>query len=571
MNERISINKYLARPQSQTEARRQGNTNPCSRASVEKDSLVHDLQIHQIELEMQNEELRKAQEQLSEIVEKYSDLYDFSPVGYVTSNRSGLILEMNLTFADQLGRERASLINTPLWLNVAINDRNRIQAHLDQTFTTSEHQTIELCLRKKNDQETNVQLDSIRVITLENVAVCRTSVTDISARKKAENELVQIHNQLERRVQERTAELFVNERKFRILSNEFQVLLNAITDTMILFSPGMKVLWTNSRDAEHLNKKDSDAENQYCHLIIHDKASFPLDNPISRCFETGEKEIAIATHNGTIMDLRAFPIKDAKKVNSVLLLVSDITEKMSTQAEALQAAQMASLGELASGVAHEINNPITGIINYGQMLINESHPNSLEKDIGTRIVKEGDRIATIVRTLLSYARDGREEKRSTKIESVLTETILLTKAQIRKEGIVLKIDSPDNLPTIHANLQQLQQAFINIINNARYALNEKYPDRHENKRLEISVKETVLNGNPYVRTTFHDKGGGVSAADIPLLTKQFYSTKPSGKGTGLGLNITEKIITDHGGYLSFKSSLGMFTTVTIDFPVAQNR
>ena len=118
------------------------------------------------------------------------------------------------------------------------------------------------------------------------------------------------------------------------------------------------------------------------------------------------------TYNGAVLDIRAFPIREADTVTSALLLVSDITEKMAMQAEAIQAAHLASLGELAAGVAHEINNPITGIINYGQILINECSPESLEKDIGTRIVKEGERVGRIVTTLLSYAQnDRRKEKR----------------------------------------------------------------------------------------------------------------------------------------------------------------
>jgi two-component system, NtrC family, sensor kinase len=547
-----------------------GETSGNTLTELEQKKLVHDLQVHQIELQTQNEELRKAQEQLGEMVEKYSDLYDFSPVGYVTSKKNGLILELNLTFAGQLGRERTSLLETPLWLYATAGDRNKLQSHIEQVFATGKQQTCELCLTKKNSREIFVQLDSIRVVHGDGSHVCRTSATDISLRKDVEKELLKIHDELERRVQERTAELWVNERRFKRLSQEFQGLLNAITDTLILFSPKMKVLWTNSEDAVHLRDNESEAVGQFCYALIHDRQSLNLDCPITRCFATGELALAIATHNGAILDLRAFPIKDGATINSVLLLVSDITEKIAVQAEAMQAAHMASLGELASGVAHEINNPITGIINYGQILSNECPPGSLEKDIGERIVKEGDRIGRIVKTLLSYARDGREEKQPIEVHTILEESIILTQAQIRKEGIDLRIDLADDLPEIHANLQQIQQSFINIINNARYALNEKYTERHDNKYLAITGTQVVLDGTPYVRLVFHDTGVGISATDLPRLTKQFFSTKPIGKGTGLGLSITAKIIADHGGHLDFASKEGVCTTVTMDLPVADS-
>ncbi len=226
------------------------------------------------------------------------------------------------------------------------------------------------------------------------------------------------HDELEKRVEERTAELSENERKFRKLSQEFQTLLNAISDRLILLSPEMEVLWTNGGNALELNETASDAVGQYCYKLLHYDSASSEDSPIARCFDTAEKEVSVVTHNGAVLDIRAFPIKEAERVSSVLLLVSDITEKMAMQAEAMQAGHMASLGELAAGVAHEINNPITGIINYGQILVNECSPESMEKDIGERIVKEGERIGRIVKTLLSYARDGRKEKKPSRVSAI---------------------------------------------------------------------------------------------------------------------------------------------------------
>ncbi len=394
---------------------------------------------------------------------------------------------------------------------------------------------------------------------------------EIIERKRTDEALLVAHDELELRVLERTAQLSENERKFRKLSQEFQTLLNAISDTLILLSPEMEVLWTNSENALELNETVSDAVGQYCYKLLHDGPAPSEDSPIKRCFDTAEKEVAVITHHGAVLDIRAFPIKEAERVSSVLLLVSDITEKMAMQAEAMQAAHMASLGELAAGVAHEINNPITGIINYGQILINECSPESMEKDIGGRIVKEGERIGRIVKTLLSYARNGREEKKPVRVPAILEESIILIQGQIRKEGIDLKIDLHDDLPEVDANFQQIQQCFINIINNARYALNQKYPEKHKNKRFEITGERVTISGRPYVRIVIYDQGVGISAHELSMLTKPFFSTKPFGKGTGLGLNITQKIIADHGGQLSFESTKGEFTRVIIDLPANRSR
>ncbi len=386
---------------------------------------------------------------------------------------------------------------------------------------------------------------SLNFITKKGFEVVCAIVTDLSGQKQVEEER-------------------------RKLSQEFQTLLNAISETLILLSPGMEVLWTNSGNAFELNETISDPVGQYCYKLLHDSSAPSEDSPIKRCFDTAEKEVAVVTHNGAVLDIRAFPIKEAERVASVLLLVSDITEKMAMQAEAMQAGHMASLGELAAGVAHEINNPITGIINFGQILINECSPGSMEKDIGERIVKEGERIGRIVKTLLSYARDGRKGKKPTLVPAILEESVILIQGQIRKEGIDLKIDLPDDLPEVDANFQQIQQGFLNIINNARYALNEKYPGRNENKRFEITGEKITINNRPHVRIVFYDQGVGISAHELSMLTKPFFSTKPFGKGTGLGLNITQRIITDHGGQLSFESVKGEFTRVIIDLPAIRS-
>jgi two-component system, NtrC family, sensor kinase len=355
------------------------------------------------------------------------------------------------------------------------------------------------------------------------------------------------------------------------LSQEFRTLLNAISDTLILLSPEMEILWINGDNTLELNKEILDPAGRYCYKLLHDRQALLEEFPVTRCFETGEKEVAVANYNGSVLDIRAFPIHEADRVSNVLLLVSDITEKMAMQAEAIQAAHLASLGELAAGVAHEINNPITGIINYGQILINECHPDSLEMDIGTRIVKEGERVGRIVKTLLMYAQhDRQKDKRSSSITAILAESIVLTQAQMRKEGISLTITLPEDLPQVDANFQQIQQCVINIINNARYALNEKYTGRHANKRLDISGESVMITGRPWVRIVFDDHGMGIAAHAMAMLTKPFFSTKPFGKGTGLGLNITQKIITDHGGTLRFESIEGEGARVIMELPVHQN-
>jgi len=558
------------RRRAEQQSRERTSANAPATGGQDCQQLVHELQVHQIELEMQNEELRMTQEQLVESLEKYSDLFDFAPIGYVMTNTKGRIVEANLTFAAQVGIERGRLLNTALSMYAVAPDRAAFRAHLAQVFQSSEQHTCEVRLERRNGQDFYVQVNSIRARHDDGSPSCRTSITDISARKMAEEALVILHGELENRVVERTAALHASEMQFKKLSQEFRILLNAISDTLILLSSEMEILWINGNNTLELNREILDPAGQYCYKLLHDRKALLEESPVTRCFETGRKEVAIVTYNGSVLDVRAFPIYEAGRVSGALLMVSDISEKMAMQAEAIQAAHLASLGELAAGVAHEINNPITGIINYGQILVNECGPDSLEKDIGARIVKEGERVGRIVKTLLSYAQhDRRKDKRATSIAAILAESIVLTQAQMRKEGITLNIDLPDDLPRVAANFQQIQQCMINIINNARYTLNEKYEGRHADKRLDISGESIMIAGRPWVRIVFDDHGMGIAAPAVAMLTKPFFSTKPFGKGTGLGLSITQKFIAEHGGFLRFESIEGQGTKVIVELPVHQ--
>jgi len=233
----------------------------------------------------------------------------------------------------------------------------------------------------------------------------------------------------------------------------------------------------------------------------------------------------------------------------------------------IQSKKMEAIGMLSAGVAHEINNPINSIINYGQILADELTDNPMEKDIAGRIMKEGDRIAAIVRSLLSYGREQRDEKKNIQLSNVFAEMLALTDAQIRKDGIHLVTDIAENLPQVVANPQQLQQVFLNVINNARYALNRKYPDLHSDKIFEIKLECVTVEDIPYVRISFLDHGIGIPSDILDKTVQPFFSTKPSGQGTGLGLSISQGIIKEHGGKLSLESKEGKYTRVIIDLPV----
>jgi diguanylate cyclase (GGDEF)-like protein/PAS domain S-box-containing protein len=155
----------------------------------EKQQLIHELQVHQIELEMQNEELRSSQSELEESRAKYSDLYDFAPVGYLTFDKQGLILEANLTVATELGLERSFLVKKPFRAYIAMEDREIFDSHLHKVFKSGVQQACEIRLKRKDGSEFYAQLESNGARDSLGNNICRNSLTDITGRKFKEEEI----------------------------------------------------------------------------------------------------------------------------------------------------------------------------------------------------------------------------------------------------------------------------------------------------------------------------------------------------------------------------------------------
>ncbi|MBI5055751.1 MAG: PAS domain-containing protein [Nitrospirae bacterium] len=294
-----------------------------------------------------------------------------------------------------------------------------------------------------------------------------------------------------------------------------------------------------------------------------------------RVAETGEpffirsKPFLHPERGMTFWDWSLKPVKDADgKTAGLVLSLVDVTENITLYAELMRADHLASIGKLAAGVAHEINNPINGIINYTQLLINKFDRESKEYDISSRIIKESDRIAGIVRNLLSFARDNKGEKRPAHLREILSDSLALAGTQMRKDGIGLTVNIPTDLPQVVVQPQHIEQVFLNIIHNARYALNKKYPEAYaEGKTFEITAETLTINNKPFVRIIFYDQGTGIPPGVLNKIMNPFFTTKPDGEGTGLGLSISHGIISNHGGKLTVDSVEGKFTKVIIDLPL----
>ena len=284
-------------------------------------------------------------------------------------------------------------------------------------------------------------------------------------------------------------------------------------------------------------------------------------------------EVSFTNKNGekvfTIVSPREIYDKD-RNVVGCFAVITDITEKVALEAATMRTAHLVSLGEMAAGVAHEINNPINGIINYAWILRRKGEHEGQACEIPDAILKEARRIADIIRDLLLFARGGKKDKQRVHLSEILSDCLRLVESEMRYDGIQILTDVPVNLPEINADPREIHQIFMNMISNARYALNQKYPGPHEEKRLHIHTEQLAIDHSRYLRITFHDRGAGIPASIIDKITEPFFSTKPRGKGTGLGLSISDGIVRNHGGKLVIESVEGDFTNVEISLPVGES-
>ena len=250
----------------------------------------------------------------------------------------------------------------------------------------------------------------------------------------------------------------------------------------------------------------------------------------------------------------------AERKKAAMDLEAALDELGSTREQLIRSSKLAAIGELVSGVAHEINNPLAGISGHTQLLLRRDLDATVKESLEL-IYGETQRVTRIVQNLLSFAREQPPEDLPLSVNETVTRTLEMRSYELRLDNIELVTDLDPANPAVFGDLQQLQQVFLNIVNNAQQAM----ATAHGRGRLE--VKSRRAKGN--VRVTFTDDGPGMPADVIDRVFDPFFTTKEVGKGTGLGLSICYGIVKEHGGTISVESPHGKGSTFTVELPLAK--
>jgi PAS domain S-box-containing protein len=232
-----------------------------------------------------------------------------------------------------------------------------------------------------------------------------------------------------------------------------------------------------------------------------------------------------------------------------------------------QRQKLESIGVLSACLAHEINNPLTGIMNFAELIRPSLDEKSPLSEYAKGIHEECKRISSIAGNLLAFARQEDEATQKNAMADILEASLLLTRSVLLKCGITILLDVPDNLPKITCRAQQIQQVLMNLLHNARDGIQQRYPDGDENNTIHVRVTQLKKDGATWLRTTVEDNGAGIGEDVVNHIFEPFFTTKPVGHGTGLGLYVSHGIVEDHGGKLWVETETNQYTRFHLDLQV----
>ncbi len=377
-----------------------------------------------------------------------------------------------------------------------------------------------------------------------------------------------------------------SEQQYKCLSQEFEALLDGIPDSLLLLAPDLRVIWANAASQRQLAGKNAGRSRQFCSDFCASGTLACGRCPVARSFGSGSMEDGVIRHpEGSIWGIKAFPLKNAEEdVTRVIMLASDITEKKRLRETAARAGRLAAVGELAAGVAHEINNP-TGLILMNMPMIREAFANIapiLEEHYrahgdftfgGIRyskmksqlplvldeILDGAQRIRNIVDDMKDFARGGDEmDSRLFDLNAVVNKAIRLVNNQIKTSTNRFSCSLTDDSLPVKGNPQRIEQVLVNLVINACQALPET--------ARGLSISTFFDTTRQLCKVMVVDEGIGIPEQAMPHLTDPFFTTRREQGGTGLGLSVSARIVKEHGGSLQFESSPGQGTTVMLALP-----
>ena len=516
--------------------------------------LIHELRTHQIELELQNEELRRGQAELIESRDRYSDLYDFAPVGYVTLSRKGLILEANLTLADMFGAPKGTLSSQLLSAFIVPDDQDVFYRHCRRILAIKERCTCQLRMFSRDTDPFWAEIDSVPIEgNREGDIRLRTVVMDITERKRAEEETS----------------------KFQAAADNanYGIAMSYVDGSVTYLNEYFAAVHGYSRD-EVVGRNLSLFHTEEQLERVRQLNTQLLQDGSYACEEVWHKH-----RNGSVFPMLMNGIAiigDAGRSAFLATTAIDISERKQTQRELAAARETAEAAnraksEFLANMSHEIRTPMTAITGFTELLLSKERPPKERREYLTIIQRNAESLLGILGDILDLSKIEAEKLQLERVDwsprHIVEEVQALMGEQANDKDLSLEVKYVEPLPLlIHTDPGRLRQILLNLVGNAI-----KFTD---SGRVRITVHSLPEQGRrSQIQFEVADTGVGISAAAIKDLFEPFTqvdmsSTRHFG-GTGLGLSISQRLAKMLGGQIEVESEPGKGSTFTLTVDTGQ--
>ncbi len=573
--------------------------------------LIHELQVHQIELEMQNEELRRAQIELEDSRNRYSDLYDFAPVAYFTIDKDFLIIEVNLTGSAFLGVDRSFLINNSFMKFVHPEYNLKFSIHIHKVLSQRKFLSEELLLICNEGSERWVSIESIpHQNPGGTVRSIRSSLIDITARKNMEEALRESRERLSLAANATQIGMY----DWNVLAGEslwtqqYEIIFGYSSTTTTTTRHPYRDWADRVHPADLTRIEERLMHSMAEHLYFEDeyRVVWP-DGSIHWIEEKGKPyydetgkvvrmlgtlrditerkqseqertrvEEELQKYRNQLEDLVALRTTELEEKNKELLEEFEGRknaegEKRRIESQLAQTQRIEALDRFAGGIAHDLNNLLYPIIINVEELLSDEPLDSSRHDILDLTLKAAYRQRDLVKKILSFGRRSDQMLHSIKIKPLLEDSIDFLRSTL-PSTIEIRYQANEVSDLIMGDSTQIQQVIMNIFQNAADAMELK------NGMIDVGIANTyletiqahhTLQAGDYVVITVRDTGQGMKPDVMNRVFEPFFTTKDVGKGTGMGLAVAHGIVKSHGGAITVESKYGKGSLFTVYLPVTR--
>ena len=474
-------------------------------------------------------------EKLRKTEERYRLLYENALEGiFVESAHTWTLIDVNPAAEKLTGLTREELLSRSFRDLVPADQGALVDRLREVVLERGKDSTSDLNLLRRDGELVAVDT-SITAVEQEGEPVILYIVRDVTEKRRLEQQIL-------------------------LSKRRLQALFDSITDYIFSLTPDRTLIMVNRKLAEAAKARPEQLVGRKCLEVLHPLASFCTDCPAEETFATGRTQFREHTFGDRTYHLWTYPLFGLDgRVEMVIEHIKDVTEQRRLEKQLIKSEKLATIGLLSSGIAHELRNPLNIIetARYAlEMILADSVPEAKPK---LEIIRKNvQRASKIINNLLEFSRHSSHEREEIDLNRLLDSTLAIIEKELSSRRIEVVRDYGE-IPPAYFNLDSLKQVFLNIMLNAVQAM----PD---GGTLTLRTRYDEPSGQ--LQIAFSDTGHGIPPEALPHIFTPFFTTKPVGEGTGLGMYISHTIVKREGGDIQVQSTVGRGTTFTVLLPAA---